>query len=246
MSDRLWRLAIVAGFVTWPSVLPSGDEALFSPVIPPGAVGAFSDDGQGSLPRPAEEARPSLGPTQGSPSTLGEGPAGLPPAQLAVTGALPPGGPGPVPGQPADGTWREDGRYVIINVNGQEMRLLKAPSGPEQGNPPAPQAPAEGMVRGRLLQRGRPLVNCRVVLVPLHQVEGVSCYDESRQPLSVATDDDGVYYFEHVPAGAYKLTWLPEGKTQWIRRIAMKPDVRVRSGENVSLKEIRMATQTIN
>ena len=52
--------------------------------------------------------------------------------------------------------------------------------------------------------------------------------------------------FEHVPAGEYKLTWLPAGAKQWIRRIAMRPDVIVHEGQDVTLKDIRMAQQTIN
>ncbi len=90
------------------------------------------------------------------------------------------------------------------------------------------------------------MVNCHVVLVPLQQVDGTTCYDTSRRPLDVSTDDEGVYYFDHVPAGDYKLTWLPAGTNRWIRRIAMKPDVHVHNNENVSLKDIRMALQTIN
>ena len=36
--------------------------------------------------------------------------------------------------QAADGTWRDDGRYVIININGKEMKLLKASSeSPQSG-----------------------------------------------------------------------------------------------------------------
>jgi hypothetical protein len=49
-----------------------------------------------------------------------------------------------------------------------------------------------------------------------------------------------------VPAGGYKLAWLPAGQNQWIRRISMQPDVKVHNGETTKLKEIRVALQTIN
>ena len=33
---------------------------------------------------------------------------------------------GAMPEQPAEGTWREDGQHVIINLDGREIRLAKA------------------------------------------------------------------------------------------------------------------------
>ena len=60
------------------------------------------------------------------------------------------------------------------------------------------------------------------------------------------TEADGSYRFENVPAGAYKLSWLPQGENQWIRRISLKPDVVVGGGETVNVKEIRVALRTIN
>ena len=104
---------------------------------------------------------------------------------------------------------------------------------------------ATGSVHGRLFQGGRPLVGCTVVIVPMHK-DGATDDNGVRQPLSAITDADGVYGFENVPVGGYKLTWLPAGTTQWIRRIEMKPDVFVHEGQDVTLKDIRSAMQTIN
>jgi len=114
---------------------------------------------------------------------------------------------------------------------------------------PMPQSSSRlmgGDVCGRLLNQGRPLVNCHVVIVPLRDVDGVIGADEDRKPLATVTDENGVFHFEDVPEGGYKLTWLPDGQRQWIRRIAMRPDVHVRNGEVTTLKEIRIALQTIN
>jgi hypothetical protein len=109
-----------------------------------------------------------------------------------------------------------------------------------------PRAADGGTVHGRLSNRGRPLVNCHVVIVPMHDENGVSGFDPDRKPLDTLTDDQGEYRFENVAPGAYKLTWLPQGQTRWIRRIAMTPDVKVRNGETTGLKEIRVALQTVN
>jgi hypothetical protein len=123
------------------------------------------------------------------------------------------------------------------------------PTGPEMSarEPIArPRAAEGGTVHGRLSNRGRPLANCHVVIVPMHEEAGVFCFDPDRKPLDTLTDDQGEYRFEDVAPGAYKLTWLPQGQTRWIRRIAMTPDVKVRNGETTGLKEIRVALQTVN
>ena len=221
--------------------------------------------------------------------------APVPPPAVAPSIAVgqPAAGVPPQVTQTADGTWSDDGRYVIININGQEMRLLKSTSEPAQsgqgspapiGNqtaltaqPSQPTFPvdngivwlppaepetigrgslpasssaavqsADGTVRGRLLQKGHPLVNCYVVIVPVPKDEKADASIITREPLTTTTNEEGVYLFEHVPAGEYKLIWLPNGSKQWIRRIAMRPDVIVHQGQDVTLKDIRMAQQTIN
>ena len=67
-----------------------------------------------------------------------------------------------------------------------------------------------GDVSGRLLNKGRPLVNCHVVIVPLQEADGAIRMDEDRKPLTTVTDENGEFHFEDVPAGGYKLTWLPD------------------------------------
>jgi hypothetical protein len=146
---------------------------------------------------------------------------------------------------PVNGTWRDEGQFVVIEVNGQQLRLAK--SALQQPPPAAPGQVqiASGAVHGRLLQRGRPLVGCTVVIVPMKK-DGATDDNGIRQPLTAITDADGFYGFANVPIGGYKLTWLPAGTTQWIRRIEMKPDVFVHEGQDVTVKDIRTAMQTIN
>jgi hypothetical protein len=170
----------------------------------------------------------------------------LPPVGPSTMGSEPVAASGSEPIQSTEGTWREDGQHVIINLDGREIRLAKSTSGQESNRVPNQNESTGGTVYGRLLNKGRALVRCQVVVVPLHMDKGVYCFDPQRQVINTTTDEEGVYRFENVPAGGYKLTWLPEGQDRWIRRIAMSPDITVRSGETTKAKEIRIAMQTIN
>jgi hypothetical protein len=173
---------------------------------------------------------------------------GAPANVYASQGILPPpqNRPESIPtGQPVNGTWRDEGDFVVIEVNGQQLRLAKSALAPPQPAAASSMRVATGSVHGRLLQGGRPLVNCAVVIVPMHK-DGATDNTGVREPISTVTDADGVYGFENVPVGSYKLTWLPAGTQQWIRRIEMKPDVFVHEGRDVTLKDIRFAIRTIN
>jgi hypothetical protein len=209
--------------------------------------------GEGLLPDTAWEEPLAVGPSVARISPIGM--AAAAPNEFTPRPSAPPMQyPLPAPQQapeniapppPVNGTWRDDGQYVIIEVNGQQLRLLKS----ALGQPPAPPAGqiqvATGTAHGRLLQKGRPLVNCQVVIVPMHK-DGATDDNGFRQPVTAVTDADGIYVFANVPVGAYKLTWLPAGGTQWIRRIEMKPDVFVHEGQDTMVKDLRMALRTIN
>jgi len=146
--------------------------------------------------------------------------------------------------RPVDGTWREDGRHLVINFNGQQMRLEKETDTPHL---PAQSAISSGGdVMGRLSNGGRPVANCTVALLPLTKSGGAYDINGSAEPLISHTDQEGIYRFDNVPVGPYKLTWLPAGERQWIRRVAFRPDVRVKSGDVSHIKEIRVALRTVN
>lgn len=149
--------------------------------------------------------------------------------------------------EPADGTWREEGRHIIINLHGQEMKLVRESAPREQAGTPTPtEPPSGGTVYGRLLNQSRPLVSCQVRIVPL--AKGFTGYsvDRAGQSFTTTTDGQGAYRFENVPAGAYKLSWLPDGTNQWIRRISMRPDVMAQAEKAARAKDIRTALRTIN
>ncbi len=149
----------------------------------------------------------------------------------------------------ADGTWSEDGKYLIINLNGQQLRLVKTQTQTQTQTSSVSTIQTEqipgGEVSGRLSHQGRPLVNCKVALVALQKNWlGYTLKKSARQ--LATTDNNGVYRLDNVPAGLYMLRWLPAGESAWIRRAEIRPDLRVRAGETTQVKEVRVAMRTIN
>jgi hypothetical protein len=206
--------------------------------------------------------QPLQGPPPSAPPVDGPRPAGWP-ARPEVAGSwqvprrLPPTGPtisadpilsgfGVAPSLPANPAGRGENRLFPDTPQAQPVEFRPPAPLSGEGCEPLRGQLGRGAVYGRLLNKGRFLVNCRVALVPMHREEGVYCLDPDRNVLSTTTGQDGVYYFADAAAGEYKLTWLPAGQTRWIRRIAMRPDIEVRTGETTTAKEIRVALQTIN
>ena len=219
-----------------PSGMPCGQ-----PFVPPGQYGllqpAFTPVNFVASPSVAQQSISSPPATAlgapGAQSSIPPAQYGLPQPAVASENVAAP--------QPLNGTFRDEGQFVVIEVNGQELRLAKSALGqqPEVRAVGRSQV-AVGSVHGRLLQHGRPLVGCNVVIVPMH-ADGATDDNGIRHPLSATTDSDGIYAFVNVPIGPYKLTWLPARTTQWIRRIEMKPDVFVREGQDTTLKDIGRA-----
>ncbi len=90
------------------------------------------------------------------------------------------------------------------------------------------------------------MINCAVALLPLAKSWNGYNIKSAVQPLICRSDQNGVYYFPAVPPGPYKLTWLPEGQRQWIRRVEFRPDVRVKPARIAHVKEIRVSMRTVN
>ncbi len=149
-------------------------------------------------------------------------------------------------GQVADGTWREDDRYIILNFNGQEVRLVKESQTEDPHLTPGQGRASGGTVYGELLHNERPLANCQVMIRPMIKTLGGYALNRAGPPLRTTTDGQGVYRFDHVPPGLYKLSWLPEATNQWIRRIAVRPDLTVRAHETTHVKAISKALRTMN
>jgi len=112
-------------------------------------------------------------------------------------------------------------------------------------NHPESRRAVTAIVHGRLANGQIPLVRCRVVLIPFDTTAVRGDFQEAELLTSV-TDENGMFTFPEVPQGKYKMKWLPAGTRQWIRRISLKPDVQVRTDKEIWLKEIRVATRTVN
>lgn len=206
----------------------------------PGVTGSLNS-GQSWPTRGAAE---SYGPRQ-SREPLASGLRRLPPVEPGEDETRPPSQTTAAPA--VDGTWKEEGRYLILDMNGQQLRLEKAAG--SETEPPARHATAAsgGEVYGRLSSRqGSPIVDCKVALLPLKKTWNGYTVDGSMKPMVVHTDSNGMYHFEDVPPGPYKLSWLPAGTRQWIRRIQFRPDVQVKANAVAHAKEIHHSLHTVN
>lgn len=90
-----------------------------------------------------------------------------------------------------------------------------------------------GSLEGRVLQKGKPLEGCRVRVVAMEEDRALGFLSTWRpgDEYPTVTDNQGVYRFDELPAGAYKVFWWPPWEDGWIRRIKWEPDVVVRAGE---------------
>jgi hypothetical protein len=110
-----------------------------------------------------------------------------------------------------------------------------------------------GSVEGVIMWQGKPLKNRKVKIV-LERYTGFSVAalkkwfaageKKSLQDeivLKTQTDSRGHYVFHEAPPGYYRLYWMPDKETGWIRRLREKPDIEIVSGnrtvENVPEKK---------
>lgn len=104
-----------------------------------------------------------------------------------------------------------------------------------------------GRVKGRFLQKGKPLPSCKVRVIKLTKEGGAYFKDtESSKSIESITDRYGIYIFEDVPPGLYKLYWKPQMEASWIRRVSMEPDVRVKAGEIAYLDDVETNQKILN
>jgi hypothetical protein len=110
-----------------------------------------------------------------------------------------------------------------------------------------------GSVEGVIMWQEKPLKNRQVKIV-LERYTGFSQAalekwfsadkEKSLQDgivLETQTDSKGHYIFHEAPPGYYRLYWMPDKNTGWIRRLREKPDIEVTTGnltvENVPEKK---------
>jgi hypothetical protein len=106
-----------------------------------------------------------------------------------------------------------------------------------------------GSVEGVILWRNEPLKNRKVKIV-LERYTGFSvaalkqwfAADKEKSlkngiVLETQTDAKGRYVFHEAPPGYYRLYWMPDAKTGWIRRLREKPDIEVTTG-NLTVENV--------
>lgn len=106
-----------------------------------------------------------------------------------------------------------------------------------------------GSVEGTILWQGKPLQN-RGVKIVLERYTGFSLAavrkwfsaDKGKTPqdevvLETRTDSRGHYVFHDVPPGSYRLYWMPDKRTGWIRRLRATPDIDVTTG-NLTVENV--------
>ena len=102
-----------------------------------------------------------------------------------------------------------------------------------------------GVVRGRMLYKGKPLPGCQVKIVMLEKWGLLKSVKEGVR-FETVTADNGHYRFEKVPPGEYKLYWKPPAESSWIRKIQMEPDMYVEAGETAYFPDRETNVRTIN
>jgi hypothetical protein len=106
-----------------------------------------------------------------------------------------------------------------------------------------------GSVEGVILWQRKPLIN-RPVKIVLERYTGFSraalekwfTADKGKSlqdgiVLDTWTDSEGHYTFHEAPPGYYRLYWMPDNETGWIRRLREKPDIEVTTG-NLSVGNV--------
>lgn len=100
-----------------------------------------------------------------------------------------------------------------------------------------------GGVEGVILWQGKPLANASVRIECVRYTGFSPGFvkkmfsgdkkDSLDQGISITTqtDSQGRYTFERVPPGSYRLYWMPDRTTGWVRRLRENPDLEVISGK---------------
>ncbi len=89
-----------------------------------------------------------------------------------------------------------------------------------------------GKVKGSIVSNGKPLKKGEVRLYRLVLKKSLfSKKYKQAEYYETIMDENGSYFFEGVPAGAYKIFWKESLGKPWMRRMEMEPDIFVAKGE---------------
>ncbi len=119
-----------------------------------------------------------------------------------------------------------------------QQRLMQAEQHPQAVRSPTQ---AVGNVKGRMLRSGVGLAQCRVKLVRLMKMQSLGnmlTTVRTGTEFETVTNENGIYRFEALPVGEYKMKWELPGDEGWIRRLRDKSDVTIKEGKTIILKPI--------
>ena len=136
------------------------------------------------------------------------------------------------------GTQQEDGKTVVEKIKEE----LKAELEDKERSYDAENY---GRVTGRMFFKGKPLPGCQVKIIMLEKW-GIFGTPKKGLQLESITDETGRYLFDKVSPGAYKIYWKKSGKSSWIRRIQMEPDIFVEAGELYHFRDRDTHIKTLN
>ncbi len=113
-----------------------------------------------------------------------------------------------------------------------------------------------GSLEGQIVWKGSPLEGCEVMLIgvrsisfPVPWLANTTTEDseENETQIFVAkTDKNGLYRFEGIPEGQYRIQWRRHPEGSWIRRLQDRPDVMITGGESLTFPAIEADVRTIN
>ncbi len=103
-----------------------------------------------------------------------------------------------------------------------------------------------GAVEGRVVRGGLPLPNCRVRLIEIDRKRGYVVSEQGPdKTFETTTDEEGLYRFEQVAPGWYKLKWTVPGGKNWVRFLTTEPDLVVEAGETTTFQDIDTARRAL-
>ena len=96
-----------------------------------------------------------------------------------------------------------------------------------------------GTVEGRIVRGGLPQPSCRVRLIKIDQKRGYVVGEQGPDNIfETTTNEEGLYRFEQVAPGWYKLKWTVPGGKNWVRFLTTDPDLVVEAGETTTFQDI--------
>ncbi len=134
-----------------------------------------------------------------------------------------------------------------LRVPRRDVSQVKmTPTATKSDSPPAAAKPSgtqarPGSATGKVQLRGKPAggVTVRVVRIAVSTFLGERRTAQEKSHVA-RTDKRGVFHFEKLPPGSYKIYVQVKPEDVWIRRFRDKPDFVVKAGERTKVPSVRI------